>query len=290
MMSQPAFTRFFSLVKFSHTLFALPFALLGYFLAIEYSIHTFDYWLLAKVILCMVFARSAAMAFNRYIDRDIDAENKRTSEVREIPMGVVSPRAALIFVIVNAILFIGVTYLINPICFYLSPVALAIVLGYSYTKRFTALCHLILGLGLSLAPIGAYLAVTAEFAWLPIYYSLAVLCWVSGFDMIYALQDQEFDQSMGLHSIPAAIGPKNSLRLSLLLHFFCATFMVLAVMHANGNWLYWTGTGLFIFLLAYQHSLVKADDLSKVNLAFFTTNGIASVIFAIFVIAGFYLV
>lgn len=288
-MKNAQITNFLSLVKFSHTIFALPFALLGYFLALEYSVHEFDIWLLAKVVLCMVFARSAAMAFNRYIDRDIDAKNERTAAIREIPAGVISPKAALVFVVVNAILFIATTYFINSLCFYLSPIALGVVLGYSYTKRFTALCHLILGLGLSLAPIGAYLAVTAEFAWLPVYYSIAVLFWVAGFDMIYALQDREFDESMSLHSIPAAIGAKNSLRLSFVFHLLSAFIMILAAYRAEGNWFYWTGTILFIALLFYQHTLVKADDLSKVNIAFFTTNGIASLIFSIFVIAGFYL-
>lgn len=238
----------------------------------------------------MVFARSAAMAFNRYVDRDIDAENERTAKVREIPSGMVSPRAALIFVIINCLLFILTTYFINPLCFYLSPVALLVVLGYSYTKRFTALCHLILGIGLSLAPIGAYLSVTAEFAWLPIYYSLAVLFWVAGFDMIYALQDEEFDRNMSLHSIPALLGAKNSLRLSIFFHLLSSGFMIWAAYRAEANWLYWSGTAIFIGLLAYQHTLVKADDLSKVNLAFFTTNGIASLIFSIFVIGSFYLV
>jgi len=280
---------FLSLVKFSHTLFALPFALLGYFLALEYSVYSLDLILLGKVVLCMVFARSAAMAFNRYIDRDIDAKNQRTAAVREIPAGLVSPKAALVFVLINATLFIVTSYLINPICFYLSPIALAVVLGYSYTKRFTALCHLILGLGLSLAPIGAYLAVTAHFAWLPIYYSLAVLFWVAGFDMIYALQDREFDKSMSLHSIPATIGAKNSLRLSLFFHLITGIMMLLAAYRAEANYLYWIGTILFISLLFYQHTLVKANDLSKVNLAFFTTNGMASLIFSIFVIASFYL-
>ncbi len=237
----------------------------------------------------MVFARSAAMAFNRYIDRDIDKANERTAKVREIPKGVISPKAALLFVVLNAVLFILTTYLINTICFYLSPVALIVILGYSYTKRFTALCHLILGLGLSLAPIGAYLAVVGSFAWLPLYFSFAVLFWVSGFDMIYALQDEAFDRKMSLKSIPVALGAKGALLLSTLLHLFSAFFIILATYRAEGNWIFWTGSALFIALLFYQHTLVKPNDLSKVNLAFFTTNGVASVIFSIFVIASFYL-
>jgi 4-hydroxybenzoate polyprenyltransferase len=191
---------YLSLVKFSHTIFALPFAVIGYFLAIHFTANVFDLKLFGLIILCMIFARSAAMAFNRYIDKHIDAANERTA-VREIPSGAVKPTSALVFVIINCLLFVTTTYFINTICFYLSPVALAVVLGYSYTKRFTALCHLVLGVGLSLAPIGAYLAVTGEFNLLPLLFSFAVLFWVSGFDIIYALQDEEFDKSKILKSI-----------------------------------------------------------------------------------------
>lgn len=237
----------------------------------------------------MVFARNAAMAFNRYIDRDIDAANERTASVREIPRGIIQPRTALFFVILNVLLFIATTYFINTICFYLSFVAVAVILGYSYTKRFTVLCHLILGLGLALAPIGAYLAVTGNFAWLPLQISFAVFFWVAGFDMIYALQDEEFDREMGLHSIPSKIGRKNSLRVSTVFHVFTAFFIINVTFLAQGNYLFWAGSLVFIALLIYQHLIVKPDDLSKVNLAFFTMNGIASLIFSIFVIASFYL-
>lgn len=280
---------FLSLVKFSHTLFALPFALIGYFMAIQFSVYDFEWSLFIKVILCMVFARSAAMAFNRYIDRDIDAANERTAVEREIPRGIISPKAALIFVIINAAFFIVTCYFINDICFYLSPLALIVVLGYSLTKRFTALCHLILGLGLSLAPIGAYLAVVGNFATLPILLSLAVLFWVSGFDLIYALQDEDFDRKMSLHSIPVAIGKKNTLRLSTFFHSITAFLIIWISIKAEANLYFWLGSIIFILLLTYQHLIVKPNDLSKVNRAFFTTNGIASVIFSIFVISSFYL-
>ena len=198
----------------------MPFAFIGFFLAISRSQYNFEWTTFLYVVLCMVFARSAAMAFNRYIDRDIDTANPRTSEIREIPNGSIKPNAALIFVIINSLLFIATTFLINPICFYLSPIALLVVLGYSYTKRFTALCHLVLGLGLSLAPIGAYLAVSGEFSVIPLLFSAAVLFWVSGFDIIYSLQDEEFDKNQKLHSIPVLIGKKNALMISNLLHFF----------------------------------------------------------------------
>jgi len=237
----------------------------------------------------MIFARSAAMAFNRYIDRDIDKANERTASVREIPNGNIQPKSALIFVIISSILFISTTFFINELCFYLSPVALLVVLGYSITKRFTALCHLVLGVGLALAPIGAYLAVTGSFAWLPLYISFAVLFWVAGFDMIYALQDEDFDKKMGLNSIPAKIGRTATLNLSVFFHVITAGYLLSAAYQSDAGILFWMGTIAFISLLVYQHVLVKPNDLSKVNIAFFTTNGIASLIFSIFVILSFYL-
>lgn len=276
-------SNYLSLIKFSHTIFALPFAIIGYFLAIHFTEKTFDLKLFLLIILCMVFARSAAMAFNRYIDRKIDEQNIRTA-VREIPAGAVKPQSALLFVIVNCLLFVFTTYFINSICFYLSPVALAVVLGYSLTKRFTALCHVVLGIGLSLAPIGAYLAVTGVFDWLPLFFSFAVLFWVSGFDIIYALQDEEFDKSKNLKSIPVWLGKKGALMLSNVFHIVSASFIIYAGFYANFNSWYWVGTLVFIGLLIYQHTLVKPNDLSKVNIAFFTTNGIASVVFAVFVL------
>jgi 4-hydroxybenzoate polyprenyltransferase len=242
---------------------------------------------LVLVILCMVFARSAAMAFNRYLDRRWDALNPRTA-IREIPKGIITPKNALLFTIVNCILFITTTWFINRICFYLSPVALAVVLGYSYTKRFTPLCHLILGLGLSLAPIGAYLAVTGVFHWLPILFSFAVLFWVSGFDIIYALQDVEFDQLQKLYSIPAWLGKGKALRVSEILHLLSAACVVAAGKFGHFGVLYWIGVLIFIGCLVYQHSIVKPNDLKRVNIAFMTTNGIASVVFAVFVIADLF--
>jgi len=281
---------YLSLIKFSHTIFALPFALIGFFLAINSQAADINWLTLVFVVLCMVFARSAAMAFNRYIDRQIDLANPRTAESREIPNGTITPQNALIFVIINCVLFIGTTYLINTLCFYLSPIALLVVLGYSLTKRFTALCHLVLGLGLSLAPIGAYLAVTGEFAWLPLFFSFSVLFWVSGFDIIYALQDEAFDKEQKLHSIPVLLGTKNALMLSNFLHLLTAGFILFAGYYASLGIFYWIGSGLFIGLLYYQHFLVKPNDLSKVNLAFFTTNGIASVLFATFVLLELYII
>ena len=276
--------KYLSLIKFSHTIFAMPFALIGFFLAISSPQYNFEWTTFLYVVLCMVFARSAAMAFNRYIDRDIDTSNPRTSEIREIPNGSIKPNAALIFVIINSLLFIATTFLINPICFYLSPIALLVVLGYSYTKRFTSLCHLVLGLGLSLSPIGAYLAVTGRFDIIPILFSLVVLFWVSGFDIIYSLQDEEFDKEQKLHSIPVLLGKKNALNLSKVLHFLAIIILAQIGNYEGFGKFYWIGFCIFSVLLIYQHTLIKHNNLSKINLAFFTTNGIASLIFGIFVI------
>jgi 4-hydroxybenzoate polyprenyltransferase len=295
---------YLSLIKFAHTIFAMPFALIGFFLGLaEFTSivpgwHTrifplFIDWKiimvkLALVILCMVFARSAAMAFNRFLDHKWDAMNPRTA-IREIPKGIITPKNALAFTIINCILFVTTTFFINRICFFLAPVALAVVLGYSYTKRFTALCHIILGLGLSLAPIGAYLAVTGSFHWLPVLFSFSVLFWVSGFDIIYALQDVEFDQSQSLYSIPALVGKEKGLRISEILHFLSLATVVLAGKLAAFGWLYWLGVLVFGICLVYQHSIVKPNDLKRVNLAFMTMNGIASVVFAVFVISDLFI-
>jgi 4-hydroxybenzoate polyprenyltransferase len=305
--------KYLSLIKFSHTIFAMPFALIGFFLATRYDTPLYillkdpfniyingekirglnpplKFYLqtLILVILCMVFARSAAMAFNRYLDRSFDAKNPRTA-IREIPAGILKANNVLLFTIVSCLLFIACTFFINKICFFLSPIALLVVLGYSYTKRFTPLCHLILGLGLSLAPIGAYLAVTGKFDLLPILFSLTVLFWVSGFDIIYALQDEEFDKANKLYSIPAWLGNAKALRVSEFLHLLSAVAVIIAGTYGHFGWLYWIGVAIFVLMLGYQHSIVKPNDLKRVNLAFMTANGIASVVFAIFVIADLFI-
>ena len=304
---------YLSLIKFSHTIFAMPFALIGFclglvrlpgFIANEVNtkmevITTSELMdllvsqqlvgmKLLLVLLCMIFARSAAMAFNRYLDRKFDEKNPRTA-IREIPAGIITPKNALAFTIINCLLFVAATWFINPICFYLSPVALFVVLFYSYTKRFTALCHLVLGVGLSLAPIGAYLAVTGVFNWLPLLFSFAVVFWVSGFDIIYALQDEEFDKNNQLHSVPAALGKSKALRVSELLHLLSAAAVIAAGFYGSFGWLYWIGVAVFAGMLIYQHSVVKPTDLRRVNLAFMTANGIASVVFAIFVILDIFI-
>lgn len=278
-----AMNKYLSLVKFSHTIFALPFALLGFFLGIQSDEHVFTWQIFVAVLLCMIFVRSAAMAFNRYIDRDIDAINPRTV-TREIPAGVISAQSALFFTILNVVLFIITCYFINTLCFYLSPIAVLITLGYSYTKRFTYLCHVILGMGLALAPVGAYVAVTGMFSLVPVLYGFAVLFWVSGFDIIYALQDDEFDRSHKLHSIPADLGRDKGLMLSSLFHVISAV-LILAnayLLYSSGepfSYIVWIAAIVFLGSLYYQHRLVSTTDLSKVNQAFFMTNGIASLVF-----------
>lgn len=284
---------YLSLVKFSHTIFAMPFALIGFVLGLRYNwiehINIDQVWIkFILVIICMVTARSTAMAFNRYLDRHFDKLNPRTA-IREIPAGIIKAEKALIFIGINMAIFITATYFINTICFYLSPVALFVILFYSYTKRFTYLCHLVLGIGLALAPIGAYLAVTGSFAILPLLFSFAVIFWVSGFDIIYALQDIDFDQSQSLYSIPSYWGLERALNIARVLHVFSAIFVMLAFYIGGFHLLYLVGLAVFIGMLLYQHSIVKPNDLSKVNIAFMTANGIASVVFGIIVIASIFI-
>ncbi len=274
---------YFSLVKFSHTVFAMPFALIGFSLAVSKPEYELKIRLLLLVILCMIFARNTAMGFNRIVDRKFDALNPRTSK-REIPSGIISANAATIFVIINAALFIIATAFINRLTLILSPVALLIITGYSLTKRISALCHFVLGLGLSLAPIGAYISVTGKFSFLPLIYSFIVLTWVSGFDIIYALQDDEFDKSNKLHSLPSSTGRKKALGISIFLHATTVILVLISGYYGQGGILFWTGAIVFSILLIYQHSIVRFDDISRVTMAFGTTNGIASLLFAIFVI------
>lgn len=282
---------YFKLIKFSHTVFAMPFALIGFFLGIQSldpGTSVEEIRLFVLVIACMVFARSAAMAFNRYLDRYFDALNPRTAQ-REIPVGVIKPRQALAFTVGMSVLFVSCAWLINTLCFFLSPLALLIILGYSYTKRFTPLCHMVLGAGLSLAPIGAYLAVTGQFALVPLFFSFAVLTWVSGFDIIYSLQDETFDRSQDLYSIPVWLGTKKALGVSRVLHSASFILIGLAGWYGPFGWIYWGGALLYGGLLIYQQWLVSPVDLSRVNLAFMTVNGIASILFSVFVIADLYI-
>jgi 4-hydroxybenzoate polyprenyltransferase len=273
---------FFSLVKFSHTIFAMPFALAGFCWAWhESAVNGFPWRVLFLVVLCMIFARNSAMGFNRYIDREYDKKNQRTKN-REIPAGIIRPSAALAFVIANCILFCITTAFINELAFYLSFVALAVVLGYSYTKRFTFLCHFVLGIGLSIAPTGAYIALTGQFAAFPVLLSILVFFWVSGFDILYALPDYDFDKENKLHSVPVVMGRKNAMILSVAVHVVSIIIALLIGILFDRGFFYWTGCAAFAGLLIYQHTIVSPTNLKRINAAFGLMNGIASVCYAIF--------
>ncbi len=274
------------MIKFEHTLFALPFAFLGMLLAAEGwpSLHTL-FW----IVVAMVGARSAAMAFNRLVDRQIDAANPRTRS-RALPAGLVSPRFVTLFVLASSALLVLAAWQLNPLALALSPVALGILLLYSYSKRFTALCHLILGLALAGAPLGAWIAVRGDLTWPPVLVGGAVLCWVGGFDILYALQDQEFDRQRGLHSIPARFGTVGALWISALLHLvmlLCLALLPRLYPPGLGP-LYWLGWAGCAALLTYQHAIVRPHDLSRLNAAFFTANGILSTWLFLAVAADFW--
>lgn len=275
--------KYSNLVVLSHTIFALPFALIGYTYALTTTSAEFSWVVFVQVLLCMLFARNTAMGFNRWADREIDAKNPRTAN-REIPAGKITPKAALRFTIINATLFIIVASTINWLTAALSPIALLVVMGYSYCKRFTSLAHIVLGLGLSIAPVGAYIAATSEFAFMPCLLATVVLTWCSGFDIIYALQDRDFDIANGLKSIPSKLSVKGALTISTALHTVSAAALIFAGLLLPGNALKWVGIAIFIALLIMQHILVTPIKMRNIGIAFGTTNGIASVALAIMLI------
>ena len=274
------------LVKFSHTIFAMPFALLSFTYAWMSAEHDSVLWVvLLQVVACMVFARNVAMGFNRWADRKIDAENPRTAN-REIPAGVVSSRGAVVFIVVNALLFIATTLTINPLCAWLSPVALFVVMFYSYCKRFTALAHVVLGISLGIAPVGAYIAVTGTTVaecWI---LATVVMTWCAGFDIIYALQDAEFDRARGLHSIPSHFSARTSLVISALLHVASVALLVLFALSQPHTWLLYTGCTLFAAILALEHFLVTPTKQRNIGIAFGTLNAMASMSLAVCLIAN----
>lgn len=277
---------YMGLVKFAHTIFAMPFALIAFTYALTSTEAQFSWWLLAQVLLCMVLARNVAMGFNRWADRHIDSANPRTSN-REIPAGKISPRGALWFVIINAIGFVAVASSINLLTALLSPVALAIVMVYSYCKRFTSMAHLVLGLSLGIAPAGAYIAVCGTFDIAPLLLSLLVMTWCGGFDIIYALQDAAFDRERGLHSIPSRFSVATSLYISIALHIVSiATLIALTLLYLPCNALTWIGVALFCGCIILEHILVTPTRQRSIGIAFGTLNGLASLSLATFVIAG----
>jgi 4-hydroxybenzoate polyprenyltransferase len=261
------------MIKFSHTLFALPFALYSAFLAS-------GGWpapaTLGKILLAMAGARSAAMAHNRLADRRIDAANPRTAS-RALPTGALSVRFARVFLVASIVLFVAAAASLNRLAFLLSPVALALLLLYSYTKRFTALSHLVLGLCLALAPVGAWIAVRGSVELLPILLGFAVLFWTAGFDVIYSLQDEEFDRRAGLRSIPARLGAARALVISALLHVAMVVLLAAVWRLSGGGAIFLSGIAATLAALVYQHTIVRPGDLSRVNAAFFTANGFVSV-------------
>lgn len=272
------------MVKFSHTIFAMPFALLSFTYAWMTTTPDKELWLLLlQVIGCMVFARNVAMGFNRWADREIDAANPRTAS-REIPAGKISPRGAAVFCVINALLFMAVAATINPLCGWLSPVALAIVMFYSYCKRFTSMAHLVLGISLGIAPVGAYMAVTGTSTlecWL---LALVVMTWCAGFDIIYALQDAAFDRERGLHSIPSRFSARTSLTISLLLHIASVMLLLWFASYQPQTWLLYTGCALFAIILGAEHYIVTPTKQRNIGMAFGTFNALASLSLAIFLI------
>ncbi|MEP6904869.1 MAG: UbiA-like polyprenyltransferase [Gemmatimonadales bacterium] len=276
--------RYVNLVKLPHTVFALPFALVGVTLGSYVAPVTVQevFW----VVVAFTSARFAAMAFNRIVDRDIDALNPRTKS-REIPSGALSVASAGTAVIIACISFVFAAWRLNPLCLALSPLALAWVLFYSYTKRFTRLCHLVLGVGLSIAPVGGYLATTGQWSepwWMLVLLATAVATWVGGFDILYALQDIDFDCAQGLHSLPASLGERGGLNVARVLHL-CTVLALAGVGVAVGaGWIYAVGVLIAMTLLLYEHSLVKAGELGRLNAAFFTMNGVISIVFFVFVL------
>jgi 4-hydroxybenzoate polyprenyltransferase len=280
---QGVFLRHANLVRLPHTVFALPFALVGAVLASHVSPITAGdvVW----VVVAFTSARFAAMGFNRIVDREIDARNPRTRS-REIPSGAMSVREAGLGVVIASLIFLIAAWQLNPLCLLLSPLALAWVLFYSYTKRFTRWSHLVLGIGLSIAPVGGYLAVTGQWSdpwWMLVALAVAVATWVGGFDILYALQDVSFDRENGLYSVPAAFGESTALGISRGLHLITVVALAVAGLGAGAGVLYFAGVLVAAALLLYEHSLVKADDFTKLDAAFFTMNGVISIVFFGFV-------
>jgi 4-hydroxybenzoate polyprenyltransferase len=282
---QSLLVRYLNFVKVPHTVFALPFALVGATLA---SYRAPVRWTsLGWIVLAFTAVRFAAMGFNRIVDRDIDAKNPRTAR-RELPSGTLTLRQASVAVFIMSFVFIYASWQLNPLCGWLSPLALGWVLFYSFTKRFTRWSHLVLGLSLSIAPVGGYLAISGQWSsptWVLLALAAAVATWVAGFDILYALQDESFDLAQGLHSIPVAFGAKGAVRISQALHMLTILCLVLVGWGTGAGWLYAVGVTVAASLLLYEHSLVKPDDLHRLDAAFFTMNGVISIAFFVFVLA-----
>ena len=262
------------MIKFEHTVFALPFAIMSAFIAAE-GLPSFQK--LGWILVAMVGARSCAMAFNRLADAEIDSQNPRTV-TRAIPAGLITKGAVWVFTLVSAALLVFAAWRLNPLAFVLSPVALLVIMGYSYTKRFTALSHFWLGLALSVSPVGAWIAIKGQFELPPIVLCCVVLLWTAGFDIIYACQDVNFDRKHGLHSIPAGLGIRWALWLSSALHVIAVLLLFGIPLLTELGLFYYIGVGIVVLIFIYEHAIVKPNDLSRVNLAFFTLNGMISLV------------
>jgi len=260
------------MIKFEHTIFALPYAVMSAFLASNGWPNVFK---ILWILVAMVGARSCAMAFNRLADMKYDKQNPRTSN-RALPAGLIKISVVWILVMVSALLFVFAASMLNRLAFVLSPVALLVILSYSYSKRFTMLTHLWLGLSLAIAPVGAWIALTGEFDFVAILLGLAVMLWTAGFDIIYACQDKEFDEKFRIHSIPKRFGIKRALQISAIMHLITVLTLLSLPLFAELKYIYLSGVGLVSILLVYEHAIVKPNDLSRVNLAFFTLNGMVS--------------
>jgi 4-hydroxybenzoate polyprenyltransferase len=264
------------MIKLSHTLFAMPFALASALLASRLVPTTPAQW--ALILACMVTARSSAMGFNRLVDRRFDAQNPRTAD-RELPSGAISPAAAWAFTIGSAALFVLCSAALGPTTLWLSPIAIAVTWGYSLTKRFTALCHVVLGVALGIAPLAAWIALTDRVDAAPLLLSLTVGTWVAGFDILYACQDADFDRSVGLHSLPARLGLRGAMIASALLHVLTVVALCALPWTVTLGGPYWAGVAVIAGVLAYEHAIVSPDDLSRIDKAFFDLNGYISLAF-----------
>jgi 4-hydroxybenzoate polyprenyltransferase len=275
---------FLEMIKFPHTVFALPFALTSAFIA---SNGMPSWYQLFWIVMAMIGARTGAMSFNRLVDLEIDAKNPRTKD-RPLPKGLISKEAVIFYTVVSFLLLVYAAYKLNELCFYLSPIAIIILCGYSLTKRFTHLSHIVLGLALSGAPLGAWIAIKGNIETIPLILSFAVLFWVAGFDILYALQDYDFDRKEGLYSIPVKFGVKKSIMISRVFHSIMVLFLTLLYFLRGFGFFYLLGLVIIAILLLYEHSLVKENDLSKLDVAFFNMNGYISLIYFIFTLVDIY--
>lgn len=272
------FKIFLEMIKFEHTLFALPFAYMGAILgSITISDKLPGWGKIGWITLAMVGARSAAMGLNRIIDKSVDKKNPRTDK-RAIPAGLLAVKEVLIFVIASFALLFLAAYHLEPICMKLMPIAVFLLVFYSYTKRFTWMCHLILGLTIALAPLGGWVAVTGEVTFTSLVFYVSIAFWTAGFDVVYACQDLEFDKREGLHSIPVRFGIKRALNLSASFHFLTAVGLFSLIALTDLGWWYFAGIMIANAILYYEHHIVAANDLSRLNTAFFTLNGVLSVV------------